>query len=89
MERCRLCAHAEEYLGTPPLENAVKEDSRLANIEFPRRQHHSRLTRFWAGSSSAPSTGAARPREPGAGGAAGRGGRYAGAGVWLWVLVKP
>ncbi len=39
MERCRLCAHAEEYLGTPPLENAVKEDSRLANIEFPLRQH--------------------------------------------------
>ena len=39
MELCRLYAHAEEYLGTPPLENAVKEDSCLANIEFAFRQH--------------------------------------------------
>ncbi len=39
MDQCRLCAHAEEYLSTLPLANAVKDDSRLANIEFALRQH--------------------------------------------------
>ena len=39
MNQCHLCAQAETYLGTVPLETEAAEDARLATLDHTLRHH--------------------------------------------------
>lgn len=39
MNHCHLCAQAETYLGTVPLETEAAEDARLATLDHTLRHH--------------------------------------------------